>query len=249
MPPPTRIVCAYVMTHDSGHAPNPFHNVCTLAICTPNHKRSRSQPGDWIIGLAGAGIRQKLGEENTWRLLYAMNVDRTLDLDSYYRDPQFAVKMPRPGASMEESRGDNFYCKDASGRLRHTRATEEHQAQPPGTGIEKQDMDGDRVFVARHFWYFGRNAPSLPHGQQWAERLIDKFDTVAVGLRHVYDEGAEIGGRWSDADLRAFIDWLPEAQGVLGIPTHWPDAQDELQCTSSCGRIREKCSSDCRERA
>lgn len=243
--PRTRIVCAYVMTHDSGHAPNPFYNACTLAICTPNHMRSRSEPGDWIIGLASAGIRKELGDSSVWRLIYAMNVEEKKDLDSYYKDPRFAVKLPKLGGSIVESCGDNFYCKDASGKLHHTRQTDEHQAQPPGTGIEKQDIDGDRVFVSRRYWYFGRNAPALPRGVEWAERLIAKFASSAVGLRYVYEEGAEIGGRWSNADLSDFIAWLPAKEGLLGRPTHWPHMDeiqmDEMQLkSSSCGAYQTK---------
>ena len=177
------IVCAYVMTHDSGHAPNPFHNVCTLAICTPNHKRSRSKTGDWIIGLAGSRIRKELGEPDVWRLIYAMNIEKKMDLDSYYRDPQFAAKIPKLDGSLVESCGDNFYCKDSRWQLHHTRQTNEHQAEPPDTGIEQQDIYGDRMFAGRRYWYFGRNAPALPRGEQWVERLISKFVPSAVGLR------------------------------------------------------------------
>lgn len=243
----TRIVCAYVMTHDSGHAPNPFHNVCTLAICTPNHMRSRSKPRDWIIGLASAGIRKNLGEPDVWRLIYAMNVEKKLDLDSYYKAPQFAAKIPKLGGSIMESCGDNFYCKDAGGQLHHTRQTDEHLAEPPGTGIEKQDIDGDRVFIGQRYWYFGRNAPALPRGQQWAERLIAKFASSAVGLRYVYEEGAEIGGRWSDTDLSDFIAWLPATGGFLGRPTHWPQVDEMQMKSSSCAPHQTKPTNDIEE--
>jgi len=231
---PARIVCAYVMRHDSGHAPNPFHGVCTLAICTPNHGRSRTQPGDWIIGLAGASLRKDLGDPHGWRLIYAMHVENKLDLDTYYRDPQYSAKIPTPGASTVASCGDNFYSRDVNGHLRHTRQTSEHQAEVPGTGIEKQDITGDRVFIAKRYWYFGRKAPTLPRGEPWAERMITSFANGARGLRNVYDGGAQIGRRWSDADLADFIAWLPEAGGALGDPTHWPDAQGEQSCVSSC---------------
>jgi hypothetical protein len=230
----TRIVCAYVMTHDSGHAPNPFHDVCTLAICTPNHKRSRSQPGDWIIGLASADIRKKLGDSDTWRLIYAMQIEEKLDLNSYYTDSRFKAKIPKLGGSIVESCGDNFYCRSADGQLSHTRQTYEHLAEPPGTGIEKQDIDGDRVFVSQRYWYFGRNAPALPRGQQWAERLITKFSSLAIGLRNLYEEGTELSGRWSNADLSDFVSWLPEAKGILGNPIHWPDVETKETKISIC---------------
>ena len=245
----TQIVCAYVMTHDGGHAPNPFHGACTLAICTPNHKNSRCKPGDWIIGLAGAGIRKELGDSDVWRLIYAMKVDQKLNLDSYYRNPHFAAKIPKHGGTMVEACGDNFYCKDATGRLQHTRQTDEHHADPPGTGIEKQDIDGNRVFIGQRYWYFGRNAPALPRGRQWTERLIAKFvhPAPAVGLRYVYEEGAEIGGRWSNDDHSDFIAWLPNKAGVLGLPTHWPQVDDDQTKPSGCGSNRTKRVNDAEE--
>lgn len=206
--------------------------------------RSRSERGDWIIGLAGARIRKELGDPNVWRLIYAMNVEKRLDLDSYYRDPQFAGKIPKLGGSLVESCGDNFYRKGASGQLHHTRETNEHQAEPHGTGIEKQDIDGDRAFVSRRYWYFGRNAPAFPRGAQWAERLIAKFIPSAVGLRYVYEDGADVRGRWSDADLSDFIAWLPGNGGLLGRPTHWPRADEEQMKSSGCGANRMKLLTD-----
>lgn len=236
----TKIVCAYVMKHDSGHAPNPFHRVCTLAICTPNHMSSRSAPGDWIIGLANAAIRRKLDNSEVWRLIYAMHIERKLDLDSYYKDPQFQAKIPKLDGTIVENCGDNFYNRDSSGQLRHTRQTYEHLAEPPGTGIEKQDIDGDRVFVSQRYWYFGRNAPALPRGQQWADRLIAKFASSPRGLRNVYEEGAQFNRRWSDADLSDFIAWLPRTKGVLGVPTHWPNVQEQPLNFSSCNPCQKK---------
>lgn len=218
----TRIVCAYVMKHDTGVAPNPFHGACSLAICTPNHKKSLSLPGDWIIGVAGRGIRTELGAENDWRIIYAMKIAERLDLDAYYNDPRFSAKIPRPRGSAIESCGDNFYCKNDEGHLCHTAQTDEHQSVVPGEGIEKQDIDGNRVFLSDYFWYFGKNASILPIAERWAQSLIAKFINCAVGLRNIYNDGAASSGRWSDADLEAFLGWLPQERGMLGWPTHWP---------------------------
>lgn len=227
----TRIVCAYVMTHDSGHAPNPFHNVCTLAICTPNHQCSTAEAGDWIVGLTGDPLRRELGSPGVWRLLYAMHVDTKLDLDSYYKAPRFRAKRPRGGGSLIEERGDNFYCKDASGRLHHTGETDEHRDDES----EEKDIRGNRVFAAERFWYFGRNAVALPQGVQWAKKLVARFESVAVGVRNAYDRGREVDVRWSASDLSEFTAWLPEEGGLLGFPIHWGDASEGESCASSCG--------------
>ncbi|MFC1451894.1 hypothetical protein ACFLSJ_00955 [Verrucomicrobiota bacterium] len=38
-------ICSYVMTTDTGFAPDPFHGRCTLAACTPNHVNARRREG------------------------------------------------------------------------------------------------------------------------------------------------------------------------------------------------------------
>ncbi|WP_415831355.1 hypothetical protein [Cupriavidus plantarum] len=234
MTPETRLVCAYVMTSDSGHAPNPFHGTCTLAICTPNHQRSRSKPGDWILGLAGSPLRSKLGTPHIWRLLYAMHVDTRLELDSYYTADRFASKRPKLSGSLEEQCGDNFYRLDREGKLFHTGETTQHQAAPPGEGIEKQDMDANRVFVGERFWYWGRNAQALPRGVQWAEKLISAFISSARGIRNVYDDGKDVEMRWSASDLAAFTVWLPPVGGVLGLPIEWRQNNQEASLAARC---------------
>lgn len=230
------------MTSESGHAPNPFHGVGTLAICTPNHRRSRVQRGDWIIGVAGYPLRKELGSPHVWRLLHAMHIDTRLDLDSYFREPRFAMKRPKRGGSAIEACGDNFYCKDVSGNLQHTGDTDEHLEDLAGTGLEKQDIDGDTVFAGDRFWYFGRNAIALPRGVPWVEKLVATFTVQPRGPRNIFDEGREVDKRWSTTDLAAFTAWLPEAGGVLGLPIHWPESGEEGAEASACGSsIKRAC--------
>ena len=50
-------VCSYVMTYNTGLAPNLFCCVCTLALCAPNHRRAYLSDGDWIVGLARKSAR------------------------------------------------------------------------------------------------------------------------------------------------------------------------------------------------
>lgn len=43
-------VYSYIVTHDTGFAPNPFHGVLTLACCKPAIRRA-AEVGDVIVGL------------------------------------------------------------------------------------------------------------------------------------------------------------------------------------------------------
>ena len=44
----------YVVTHDNGFAPNPFHGFCTLATCKAP-VRERAEIGDWVLGVGSRG--------------------------------------------------------------------------------------------------------------------------------------------------------------------------------------------------
>lgn len=61
--------CFYVMTVDTGFAPNPFHGVCTLAACTPNHCKAGLELGDLIVGcFRSKGVSNYLGAVQNTRL-------------------------------------------------------------------------------------------------------------------------------------------------------------------------------------
>ena len=46
---PTPRLFSYTIPIDDGAAPNPFHGMCTLAICKPGIRRV-AKKGDWIAG-------------------------------------------------------------------------------------------------------------------------------------------------------------------------------------------------------
>ncbi len=94
---------AYVLTHDTGHAPNPFHGFCTLARCMPM-TRSAAQVGDYVVGLAGKQLR-KGGD---WRIIYAMQVTDKMTFDEYWSDSRFRAKRPDRSAGGEKAMGDNY---------------------------------------------------------------------------------------------------------------------------------------------
>jgi len=58
-------VFSYIVTHDSGFAPNPFWGFCTLACCKPMIRKTAVR-GDWIVELSP----KKLGN----RLVFVMEV-------------------------------------------------------------------------------------------------------------------------------------------------------------------------------
>ena len=64
----------YKVAYDKGSAPNPFYNVCTLAICKPRI-RAYAKVGDIIVGVGC--------KEDSHRIVYCMVVDQVLTWDEY----------------------------------------------------------------------------------------------------------------------------------------------------------------------
>ena len=87
----------YILPYDSGFAPNPFGNACTLACCKPVIRRTAS-PDDWVIGTTAA--------PDSGRLAYAMRVTQALTFDVYWEN--FPEKRPS-----QDKCGDNIYRPDA----------------------------------------------------------------------------------------------------------------------------------------
>ena len=146
----------YVVSRDFGFAPNPFHGICTLATCKPRVRR-RADVGDWVIGMGGAELHA------TGRCVFAMQLTRTMTFDEYWNDPDFFDKRPVMNGSRKMMIGDNIYHRDLVTRGWHQEFS--HHSEPDGKIKEKNlrtDTSADRVLASEHFYYFGRNAPSVP---------------------------------------------------------------------------------------
>jgi hypothetical protein len=170
-----RIYCFYRMTDDSGFAPNPFHGYCTLAACTPNHKKaSQLKKGDVIVGVESKELtlqrQSKFGARRTSEkmcIVYYMVIDEQLTLDQYFDDPRFAAKKLPPGdkkaLTYEQQHGDNVYYKDEKGDWKWLPG-HMHDDKSDGilTRVIKQDLDGNRVFIGKVYYYFGDEGVPLP---------------------------------------------------------------------------------------
>lgn len=153
-------IYSYIVTHDSGYAPNPFRGYCTLACCKPAIRRT-AKKGDWIVGITSKrrGVPQ--------RMIYAMRVDEMLSFSEYWADPRFAAKKPvwsphdRPTVA---SGGDNCYQPIGRGRYRQLRCRHSHRDGRPNTVKMRRDLSGERVLVSWTYAYFGEKPRELPKG-------------------------------------------------------------------------------------
>ena len=76
---------SYIVKSDSGFAPNSYGQLCTLACCKPRIRMS-ANIGDWVIGTTPS--------PHPGKLVFAMEVSRSLTFDMYFSDPKYDNKKP-----------------------------------------------------------------------------------------------------------------------------------------------------------
>lgn len=159
---------SYVVEHDNGFAPNPYHGVCTLAQCKYRKDKTKrrnlvemAEVGAWIVGTGGADRSKSAGHG---KLIYAMRVDGRLTLGDYDEDKRFECKKKKANGTYEQKMGDNFYDYD--------------------NDWEKKNRF---VLIGHQFYYFGRNAIEIPpefhnieksgpsYRRDFSEEFIEKF--------------------------------------------------------------------------
>lgn len=147
-------VYIYVVDRDFGFAPNPFHNMCTLATCKPDIRRV-AKVGDWIIGMGGRRLNA------TGRCIFAMEVSKSITFDEYWGDPAYRDKKPLRNGSMKTIVGDNIYHR-ANGNWQQSNS---HHSHPDGTPNQHNilnDTKTNAVLISDNFFYFGSAAIKIP---------------------------------------------------------------------------------------
>lgn len=125
-------VYRYVVMHDEGLAPNIEGGFCTLVCCKPMIRRT-AQAGDWVFGFASKR-RAPAG------LVYAMQVEEVLPMESYFTDERFT------------GRRDRIYVLNGNGDLAWRRNAFNDHPEPADWS---RDIGGRNALVATDWWYFG----------------------------------------------------------------------------------------------
>ena len=188
---------SYIVTHDTGFAPNPFHGLSTLACCKPSVRRSigravtaaieaKQSIGEyWIVGLSP----RDRGRGN--KVIFIMKVDKALAFDKYWNG--YPGKQPKvESARWEERCGDNIYRPLKSGEFEQLPSFHSlnyaKQDWRPDREHMKTDLSGEYVLLSKHFLYFGSKAICLPNE---LKELI-----VGRGCRCNYENESEIHERF-----------------------------------------------------
>lgn len=193
-------VFSYVIEHDLGFAPNPFHGVCTLACCKPDIRRI-AKAGDYIIG-TGAALPNLTGHITYW-----MRISEILTFDEYWADPRFHRKKPTMTGTTMLRYGDNIYHRDGEPQFKQEDSFHSLEDGILSAGDLKRDTGKtEKVLVGQEFAYWGRKGLLLPPHLQF---LVKK--------------GPSHKSRFTDEQIEQFLTWLdgqPE-RGFRGEPAHW----------------------------
>lgn len=189
---------SYVIKRDYGFAPNPFGNICSLATCKPQIRKS-AVVGDWIAGFGGANtlISQKM--------VFLMRVDEICTFDEYWNDSRFSLKKPRFDKNYQQCYGDNIY-HHIDGKW-----MQENSHHSYADGINQNTLSHDtridRVLLSFYYWYFGENAIDLP----------EKFnEAIAIGRPYKKIE---------NAICEDIVKWVENhyERGQQGFPYKWSE--------------------------
>lgn len=181
---------AYKLVRDYGFAPNPFNDICTLATCKPDIRKS-ARVGDWVFGIGSVAL------ECLGHLIYAMKVTEKLSFNEYWTDERFTCKRPIMNGSLKTMYGDNIYHYSGNQLFQE----DSHHSKKDGSINLKnvsKDTGADAVLISDHFYYFGNNHFTIPN--EYASNFF-------LNPRNV------VG--WDEEPSKSFISWL-ESNYILG---------------------------------
>lgn len=201
---------SYTMPIDDGAAPNPFHGMCSLAICKPAIRRVARQ-GDWIAGL---GSQKAPSGDLSGHLVYAMHVEQVLTLEEYDRQAPTSWPHRIPNIhsiNLWDRLGDCIYDYSKKGDVR----------QRPSVHGEKNmsiDIKGGNVLISRDFYYWGSHAILLPDY-----------------LRPIMHQRQGHRSTSNNPYFEAFVSWVRGLSLKSGHIYGWPDFIINWNTLSSCG--------------
>jgi hypothetical protein len=199
-------VFSYVVDHDLGFAPNPFHGICTLACCKPLIRQT-AHVGDYILGTGATNVKLQ------GHLIYWMRVERVLTFDEYWNDPRFRRKRPIMGGTTYLRYGDNIYHRDGGAEFLQEDSFHSREDGSISLGDLRRDTGRtENVLASREFAYWGRSGVALP------DELV-----------HFIKKGPGHKRKFTDGQVAALVAWLAEhpERGYIDEPAHWqrlPDA-------------------------
>jgi hypothetical protein len=148
---------SYIIEHDMGFAPNPFHGFCTLATCKPKIRKYTSV-GDYVLGTGS----KKRSQQN--RAVYLMRVGKITAFDEYWADHEYARKKPLMNGSLVQCYGDNIYHRDpgTDDWIQEDSFHSREFGQLHEGNLRTDTGTTDQVLIGDWFVYWGGEGPEIP---------------------------------------------------------------------------------------
>jgi hypothetical protein len=201
---------SYIIEHDMGFAPNPFHGICTLATCKPRIRKYASV-GDYVLG-TGA---KKRSQQN--RFVYLMRIGQITTFDKYWSDPRYARKKALMNGSFVQRYGDNIYHRnfETGDWIQEDSFHSQELGRPHKENIQTDTGTTDRVLIGDWFVYWGGEGPMVP----------EEFGSVVQKTQgHKSIDSVEL--------INSFVSWAKSSDGgaepaIMGDPFEWPRLRRE----------------------
>lgn len=141
----------YIMTHDTGFAPNPEHGFLTLATCKPTIRRCADEE-TWISGWAGVKVyasqdNKEFYTDKAQKLIYLARITKKISFEQYWMGEEYKEKKPWNSVC-----GDNIYEPKCTIPV----VFEQHDNKGGhGKNEMEHDLSGENVLICDEFYYFG----------------------------------------------------------------------------------------------
>lgn len=198
---------SYIVRYDSGFAPNPFYNFCTLATCKPKIRKP-ALVDDWVIG-TGSG-NKKVGRSGY--LVYAMRITDVITFQDYWQDQRFQRKKPNLRGSRKQSCGDNIYSLNPATQVwNQLDSYHSNNDGSPNLSHIQRDTGINRILLSNDFVYFGGCGPRIPD----AFRNYGGEDICKSRQGHKVIRDTQL--------IRDFVGWIASlnVKGYVSPPFEW----------------------------
>ncbi len=217
---PHQRLFTYKVAFDGGSAPNPFYQVCTLAICKPKI-RSVAKRGDVVLGLG-------CGDEES-RIVYCMVVGAAVPWEKYIdgcRSGSLEVegkiyknlnkKIPRN----TNDQGDCIW-KEAAIYMDSLDSWSSHGGEDD---FNRDVKNGKNVLIGDVYWYFG-------NGDTHKIFLSGDLKEIIPGRGHRSNSNDDFHTQFVEFFNNKLVECNIINFGMLGVPKYDPKKTDKLTCS------------------
>jgi hypothetical protein len=218
-------VYSYVIKHDTGFAPNPFHGICTLACCKPRirknigkiFKEQEEEYDFWVVGISS----MNRGEDGH-KLVFLMRITKEpINFEEYWNNKKYFKKKANSKNPVNRV-GDNIYMPKSS----INKPNKASHFEQVGTSYhtcknqQEKDIKGQYVLISEDFYYFGGKPynklkdnlsflyqsedKSKPFREKhnFSPEEIEKFRKIIVNIQKEYPQ-----------------------KGIINMPNDWPNEE------------------------